>query len=283
VTTVKEATHAAGPAEPQPRELIVTVFGLYARAEHDWLPVAAVVDLLQDLGVGPQAVRSSISRLKRRDTLRSLRLDGVAGYALTPPVLELLREGDRRIFEHRPATAADGWVQVVFTVPETQRGKRHELRSRLSGLGFGAVAPGVWIAPGTLAGEVRVALDRQGLGGYVDLLRGEHLGPAPLAERVRDWWDLDLIAARYAEFVAAHRPLARRVARRTPGEAEAFAGYVRALTAWRRLRYLDPGLPPELLPRRWPGLPATDLFTGLDAVLRPLAREHALRAIHRTA
>ena len=278
VTTVKEAAYATGLlGEPQPRQLIVTVYGLYARAEHDWLPIAAVVDLLADLGVGAQAVRSSISRLKRRDTLRSLRLDGTAGYALTPAVVELLREGDRRIFASSPATSADGWVQVVFTVPEALRERRHELRSRLAGLGFAAVAPGVWTAPGTLADEVRVALDRQGLAGFVDVFRGEHLGPAPLAERVREWWDLGSIAARYGEFVNVHRPLARRA---TTG-AEAFAGYVRMLTAWRRLRYLDPGLPLDLLPRGWPGVPAAELFTALDETLRPLAREHALGVIHR--
>jgi phenylacetic acid degradation operon negative regulatory protein len=281
VTTVKEATYAAGVlGEPQPRQLIVTAYGLYARAEHDWLPIAAVVDLMADLGVGAQAVRSSISRLKRRGILRSLRLDGAAGYALSPQMLEILREGDRRIFEHRPATASDGWVQVVFTVPEAQREKRHELRSRLAGLGFGPMAPGVWVAPGTLAEEARAALQRQGLDGYVDLFRGEHLGFAPLPDRVRSWWDLDQIAAHYAEFLDAHRPLARRVRRRAPSGAEAFSGYVRMLTVWRRLRYLDPGLPLELLPRRWSGVPAAELFTELDAALRPLARDHALRAIH---
>jgi phenylacetic acid degradation operon negative regulatory protein len=230
--------------------------------------------------VGAQAVRSSISRLKRREVLRSLRVDGVAGYALSPAMLEILRAGDRRIFEHRPATAADGWVQAVFTVPEAQREKRHELRTRLAGLGFGPVAPGVWIAPGTLADEARGALHRQGLDSYVDLFRGEHLGFAPLAERVRSWWDLDLVAAHYAEFLDAHRPLARRVRRRPPTGAEAFAGYARMLTVWRGLRYLDPGLPPELLPPGWSGVPAAEVFTELDAALRPLAREHALRAIH---
>lgn len=283
MTTVKEATYAAGMllGEPQPRELIVTVYGLYARAEHDWLPIAAVVDLMADLGVGAQAVRSSISRLKRREVLRSVRLDGTAGYALSPAMLEILRAGDRRIFEHRPATAADGWVQVVFTVPEAQRERRHELRTRLAGLGFGPVAPGVWIAPGTLTDEARSALHRQGLDGYVDLFRGEHLGFAPLAERVRSWWDLDLIAAHYTQFLDAHRPLVRRVRRRTPTGAEAFAAYARMLTAWRRLRYLDPGLPLELLPPRWSGVPAAEVFTELDAALRPLAREHALAAIHR--
>jgi phenylacetic acid degradation operon negative regulatory protein len=284
VTRVRPVPAPAGAdddavADAQPRELIVTVYGLYARAAHDWLPIAAVIRLMQDLGVGPQAVRSSISRLKRRDVLRSLRLSGTAGYALAPAMLEVLREGDRRIFEHRPASLDDGWVQVVFTVPEPERGKRHELRTGLARLGFGPVAPGVWVAPGTLAGEVQVALERQGLARYVDLFRGEHLGYAPLRERIREWWDLDAVEAGYARFLAAYRPLARRVARRPPTDDEAFAAYVRMLTAWRRLRYRDPGLPLELLPARWKGVAAVDLFEQLNAALRPAAGAHATAVI----
>ena len=48
--------------EPQPRQLIVSVYGLYARDADGWLPVAGLVRLLAELGVGPQAVRSSISK-----------------------------------------------------------------------------------------------------------------------------------------------------------------------------------------------------------------------------
>jgi phenylacetic acid degradation operon negative regulatory protein len=274
---VSVADEAAG--EPQPRQLIVTVYGLYARAAQGWLPVAGLIRLLGELGVGPQAVRSSISRLKRRDTLRSLRLDGSAGYALSPSMLDVLREGDRRIFDHRPARLADGWVQVVFTVPEAQREKRHEMRTLLARLGFGPVAPGVWTAPGTLADEVSGALERQGLGRYVDLFRGEHLGYAPLADRVREWWDLPGIEDRYADFLAAHRGLARRVARRPPVGGEAFVAHVRMLTAWRQLRYLDPGLPLELLPARWKGIAAAELFERLNSALGAPAEAHAREVI----
>jgi phenylacetic acid degradation operon negative regulatory protein len=270
--------------EPQPRQLIVSVYGLYARDADGWLPVAALVRLMAELGIGPQAVRSSISRLKRRDTLRSLRRADSAGYALAPSMAEILREGDRRIFGHLPATPADGWVQVVFTVPETQRAKRHELRSRLAGLGFGPMAPGVWIAPGTLADELRVALARQGLTGFVDLFRGEyvegdHLGYARLADRVREWWDLPGIEARYAEFLMAHAPVARRTSRRPLSGGEAFAAYVRMLTAWRRLRYQDPGLPLDLLPAGWKGVAAAELFERLHAALGPPAEAHAREVI----
>lgn len=287
MTTVKNARYLAtasgGPGEPiaeaQPRQLIVTIYGLYAREQPNWLPIASVVRLMADLGVDGQAVRSSISRLKRRDTLRSLRIDGTAGYALSPSTLQVMRAGDRRIFDQRCASLADGWVQVVFTVPEAERGKRHEVRTRLAGLGFGPVAPGVWLAPGALAGEVADVLARQQLAGYVDIFHGQYLGYAELAGRVREWWDLDDLAAQYARFVSHYRPVSRRLARREPDGGAAFALYVRMLTAWRQLRYLDPGLPAEVLPARWGGVKAAALFTELSDALRPLAHRHALQAI----
>ena len=153
-----------GLGDAQPRELIVTIYGLYARAEHNWLSVASLVRLMADLGVDGPAVRSSVSRLKRRDTLRSLRLDGAAGYALSPSSLEVLREGDARIFDRRRATLEDGWVLVVFSVPERERDKRHELRTWLTRLGFGTAAPGVWVAPGTGGGRDMAGADQAGVG-----------------------------------------------------------------------------------------------------------------------
>lgn len=259
-----------------PRQLIVTIFGLYARDDRDWLPIAAVVRLMAELGVDSQAVRSSISRLKRRDALHSVSVAGVAGYALSPAMLEVMADGDRRIFDRRQPGLADGWVQVVFTVPEAERGKRHELRSRLARLGFGPVAPGVWLAPGRLAGEAREMLSRRQLAGYVDIFRSDYLGYADLPDRVRDWWDLAELATQYRRFLAQHRPL---LSVDFPSDGEAFAEYVRMLTGWRRLRYLDPGLPVEVLPAGWDGIPATELFAELNELLRPLAHRHAMAVI----
>jgi len=52
-----------------PRSLIVTVYGLYAREVGGWIGVGTLIRLLSELGVDAQAVRSSISRLKRREIL----------------------------------------------------------------------------------------------------------------------------------------------------------------------------------------------------------------------
>ncbi len=259
--------------------LIVTIFGLYARGEDNWLSVASVVQLMADLGVEGQAVRSSISRLKRRGVVRSDRRDGAAGYALAEPTLEMLAEGDARIFERRRATAEDGWLVVVFSVPESERDKRHALRTSLTQLGFGTAAPGVWVAPGNLATETRRTLARRGLAEYVDIFTGQHFAFGDLRSKVRAWWDLDELADLYADFLRRHRP-ELDVAIVTPEQA--FGLYVPMLTQWRRLPYSDPGLPLSLLPPGWNGVTAEALFEELNTTLSAPAREHALAVIHRS-
>jgi phenylacetic acid degradation operon negative regulatory protein len=273
---------AEGPGVPrgaQPRQLIVTVYGLYSRAEGGWMSVASLISLLTDLGVDEPAVRSSISRLKRRGILHASRRGGAAGYALSDEALAILREGDRRIFRRERAALGDGWLLAVFSVPETERQKRHVLRSHLSRLGFGTAAPGVWIAPAHLHEATADMLRRLGLDGYADLFRADHIAFGDVAGKVRQWWDLDQLDRLYSQFLDTHGPLLRRWRSRPAGEREAFAGYVQVLTDWRQLPYLDPGLPAELLPGNWIGIRAAELFFALQAQLEETARAHVQRVI----
>src|SRR5215475_553510 len=174
----------------QPRALIVTIYGLYAR-DDGWLPVSALVRMLADLDVDEPAVRSAISRLKRRGILEAERRASVAGYALSESAQAILEEGDARIFAPSTPTLADGWLLAVFSVPETERAQRHTLRSQLAALGFGAAAPGVWIAPAHRFDLTAATLQRRGLSGYVDLFRAEYLAFGDIEKHARDWWDLD--------------------------------------------------------------------------------------------
>jgi phenylacetic acid degradation operon negative regulatory protein len=260
----------------QPRALIVTIYGLYARERGGWLGVSSLIRLLAELGVDEPAVRSSISRLKRRGLLGAERVDGVAGYGLTPMSRDILDEGDRRIFDRARARLEDGWLVAVFSVPESHRQRRHALRSRLTWLGFGAVAAGVWIAPAHLDAETRDVLERDGLAPYVSLFRADYLAFGDVRERVRQWWDLDELQAMYDDFLAEYGPLlAAWRRRRGLDDAAAFGDWIRALTAWRRLPYLDPGLPAQLLPRDWHGIRAAGLLDALRERLAEPAERHA--------
>ncbi|MFE7385797.1 PaaX family transcriptional regulator C-terminal domain-containing protein [Streptomyces zhihengii] len=253
-----------------PRSLIVTLYGAYGRTRPGPFAVAELIRLLGALGVDAPSVRSSVSRLKRRGLLVPGRTaDGAAGYALSDDARQLLDDGDRRIFAGAPAELSDGWVLVVFSVPESERAKRHLLRSRLVRLGFGSAAPGVWIAPARLFDETRHTLRRLRLDPYADLFRGEHLGFTATAEAVGRWWDLAAIAKQHEEFLDRHEPVLRAWERRedTPAQ-DAYRDYLPALDSWRRLPYADPGLPAALLPQGWPGGRSADVFTRLHARLR---------------
>jgi phenylacetic acid degradation operon negative regulatory protein len=288
---------------PRPRALIVTIYGLYARDTGGWLGVASLIRLMADLGADEPAVRSSISRLKRRGILDPRRVNGAAGYGLSAAGWQVLAEGDRRIFSRPRAKVSDGWVLAVFSVPEPERKQRHALRSRLSWLGFGTVSAGVWIAPGHLADETRDVLERTGLAGYVELFRADYLAFGDVAAQIGRWWDTGRLQRMYAEFCDAYAPLLQHWTTPPGGhatppdghvtqpsgsdatqpsgsdtqrgsDAAAFATYVRALTDWRRLPFLDPGLPAELLPAHWQGTQAAELFDRLRARLDQPAQRH---------
>lgn len=277
MTTLKEPAGSPEAQVRRPRALIFTVYGLYARESGGWLSVASLVRLMVELAVDEPAVRSSISRLKRRGILASQRVDGVAGYSLSDEGRAMLNEGDRRIFERPRANMSDGWMLAVFSVPESERQKRHLLRSRLSWLGFGTVSSGAWIAPAHLYEETCDVLDRYGLKSYVDLFGGDYLAFGDVAEKVRSWWDLPGLQQLYDEFLDTYSPvLAGWRRRRSENDAAAFGDYVAALTAWRRLPFLDPGLPQVVLPKNWHGVRAANLFDALRKRLTEPAHRHVL-------
>jgi phenylacetic acid degradation operon negative regulatory protein len=117
-------------------------------------------------------------------------------------------------------------------------------------------------------------LRRLGLDAYADLFRADHLAFGDPAGKIRRWWDLDELERQYESFIRAHEPVLQVFQAGPPGEQEAFAAYVRVLTDWRRLPYLDPGLPAELLPDSWVGIRAADLFFALRALLEEPARSY---------
>jgi phenylacetic acid degradation operon negative regulatory protein len=267
--------------QPTPKSLILDVYGAQVRGLGGWLAIANLVALMADLGHDDRAVRAAVARMKRSALLSAETRQGVAGYALTKPALEILRDGDERIFASSvPTTVAEGWVVAVFSVPEQARDCRHRLRALLVRLGFGQVTPGVWIAPSRMKPEARRLLARAELSQYVSLFEGEYEGFSDLREVVARAWDLPALDMAYRHFIAMHRrTVTAWRAPTTRGDLRGFVDYMRVLAAWRRLAYLDPGLPAELLPRRWNGDRARSLFVQLHTTLAARASAHVIALV----
>jgi phenylacetic acid degradation operon negative regulatory protein len=241
--------------------------------------VSELIRLLATLDVDEAATRSALSRLKKRGVLLPTRKGGNAAYRLDPQLEDVFEEGDERIFAPRRARPGDRWLLAAFSVPESQRNLRHQLRRVLAGRGFGTVAAGLWIAPEFVHGHLRRELEREGLLEFVEFFAADLLDDQ-VARRVAEWWDLDALTALYAGFRAQFAPVLERwgAAADDAGpdeDARAFADDVLLLTAWRRLPYLDPGLPVEFLPQDWQGIAAERLFSDLHQRLAGPARRHA--------
>lgn len=247
--------------------LLRTVVGLYLRPRGGWMPASALVSLAADLGIPSAQARTGITRLKQKGLLLAERAE-VNGYRLNPAALPMLERGDRRIFEMRRMTDADPWCLVSFSIPESARSVRHQLRRRLQWIGAGVVSSALWICPGHLQGEVEQILDELGARGWATLFQATApVTAGTLREAALAWWDLDALSAEHEAFQSSLADL----------PDEPFAAYVRLIDAWRVLPYVDPGLPPSMLPDDWPGDRSVEEFSRLSAALSAPALAHALQ------
>jgi len=280
------------PAVPEPpvrhQQIIITLYGLYARQRETALPVSVLIAMLGDLGYDAPGVRSSVSRLKAKGVLNSVRTDGVAGYAISPRALEIFTEGDERIFATEQANPGHDWVLAIFSVPESMRSKRHQLRSELQALGFGAMGSGVWIAPARVQPVAKRRLEARGLAGFVEFFHGDYATDTDMRQKVAQWWDLGELDAQLREFLDVYAgaldcwteelgdsPDAALAAASDQTLRAAFRYYIPMLTLWRRIPYRDPGLPLDLLPEGWKGPEAQRIFLGVHRLIAPLAAAHA--------
>ncbi|OAN41354.1 PaaX family transcriptional regulator [Microbacterium sp. H83] len=241
--------------------LLRTLVGLYLRPLGGWISAADLVALAGDLGIPAAQARTGITRLKQKGLLLAAR-ERAIGYRLNPDAVAMLERGDRRIFTMRQMTDADAWCLISFSVPESARSIRHQLRRRLQWIGAGVVSPALWICPGHLQGEVEDILDELGIRAAATLFQaGTPVTSAPLPEAAATWWDLDALRAEHEAFQRSVGAL----------PAEPFAAYVHLMDRWRVLPYVDPGLPPSMLPTDWPGAHSLSEFSRLSAALEGAA------------
>jgi phenylacetic acid degradation operon negative regulatory protein len=240
--------------------LLRTLVGASIRDLDGWMSSAAFVSLLGQVGVSPARTRNALTRAKAKGLLRA-EVRTSPGYALTEEGRELLARGDRRIFHPRLMSAQDPWCLISFSVPESDRDLRHQLRRRLTWIGCGVVADALWVCPATLADEVGAIVRELSLASQVTLFRAHVIHSPELrsAVDVARWWDLPAIAALHEKFLASHAAAIEEFTA-DPQPATAYRTWITALDAWRPIPYLDPGLPAEWLPDSWPGNRSIPLF-----------------------
>src|ERR1700722_2078903 len=259
------------------RTVVVSFLGSVVRRMGDWMPIAGTVDLMTQLGLDGPGVRTAVFRLKQRGWLVAETRGGSRGYALTPLALTALASGDGVIWHAgQPADLADGWCVVNFSVPESARAKRHQLRAHLAALGFGNVGTAMWIAPARMKGAAEQAIAELGLDKYAAIFVGDYVGGQDLTTLLYSSWDLAGIDRSYREFTARYAEVAATLeTQAASGPQQAFVTFLGVVDHWRKLPFHDPGLPREVLAADWTAPEAGALFHKLVTILEGRALAHA--------
>jgi phenylacetic acid degradation operon negative regulatory protein len=238
-----------------------------------------------ECGIGIETVRSCLRRLTSEGVFVRDGEGRDAVFRATPAGRALLDVTQQRhLLAYAQDAAGRGWDRrwrlVSFAIPESMRTARDALRDHLLALGGAAVQPGIYVSPHRWDDEVRAEAERLGLTGHVvlastdDLSVGGVTDPRSIVARL---WPLDELAERYEAFIETYRDVPEQLdAMRRRGqrisEHDFLPGVLHLAIRFNSCFELDPLLPPELLPRPWPGKEARELLARCRK-LGVLARE----------
>ena len=244
--------HAAGA--PSARGLLFTLLGEFVLPGGGTAWTSAVLAALARLGIEEKTTRQALMRTAASGWLDAEKAGRRTRWRLTASAQKMLTEGADRIYSFAgPAESWDGrWLLVYARIPESDRRARHVVRSRLSWAGFGSLGPGLWISPHPGRENEAISVLREaGVAADAHVFVARRSGLAEVQVMVAEAWDLGAIEEQYEAFLEEFRAAA---------PADVLARQIELVHAWRRFPAVDPALPRELLPARWSGLKAAQLF-----------------------
>jgi phenylacetic acid degradation operon negative regulatory protein len=258
---------SVGP--PAARSMLLTVLGEYVLPLPGGVWQETLISALNTLEYKTQAARQALARSVSGGWLRTERHGRRSRVHLTDEGRALLTSGADRIYGFGEPRPWDGrWLLIVVRVPEERRDVRHVIRSQLAWAGFGSLGNGLWISPH--AGRETEVKRIVGDGSVAEVLsfRAEFGGLGDPAKVMADAWDLDDVATRYREFVS-------RFGRLRPKTPDAvFRAQAELVHMWRKFPFLDPDLPQEQLPPRWPRARAHEVFVARHAEWHPASQDY---------
>lgn len=263
----------------RPRAAILTLYGDYIRSRGAEIGIGSLIKLLGNFELSQQSVRSAVSRMCQAGLLKVRRDRGRSFYSLTKDGHNLLNKGTQRIFTRKTNQWDGNWNIVVYSVPERRREARDQLRLELGWMGYGPLSNATWISPYDLTKEVEDLAERLKIKEHIHMFQAKNQDSVNPKDIVSRCWDLGKIHERYVNFIAKYRPkLEYHLIRLHAGEniepRECFFERFNLIHEYRKLPYLDPDLPRELLPEDWLRPQAAALFDEYHNSLTEKANEY---------
>lgn len=254
------------------RSLLFDLWGDYIQHVGGEVWTSTLACYLSKFGIREPTLRQALSRMSREGWLKSRRVAARSCYSLTPRGERRIVEASRRVYNPVDLPWDGQWRILTYSIPETLRDRRDDLRKELTWTGFGPLAAGTWISPNPLEEAMAELVARYGMESYVTSFVSRHVGPGSAPDLVRRCWDLDAIQSSYDRFIDHWAP---RMAVCDPIQAaddHCFVEMIELVHDYRKFLFVDPMLPRELLPGGWRGAAARRLFQTYYGRLEPNAR-----------
>ena len=255
----------------QARSALFDVYGDHLRARGSQAPVAALVRMLDPVGIAAPAVRTAISRMVMQGWLEPVQLAGGRGYRTTERANHRLDDTGNRVYR-RDVPTWDGSWHLAFVDPPPTRAARTRRRADLTFVGYAELTVNVWVSPYPRS-ELESVLERADA--TARTARADSFDPAPTGA-----WDLEQLRTAYAGWPgAADDVVDQHLSAHDDEDEAAFAARFHLVHEWRKFLFADPGLPEVLLPGDWPGRAAADLFADAASRLKPGADRFVARCL----
>ena len=239
---------------PSARSLLLTVFGDVVLPSSGTAWLASLTHVMGDLDVAPATTRQALRRLTSQGIVTPHRHGRLASYHLTAEGRRRLQEAAERIYLRRRLAWDGRWRMLTYSFPEDERAARAALRRELAWLGYGSLAPGMWICPWDLGARRDAVLAKHDVSGAVQTFTAALEGDDQ--ELAASAYDLGELAEVHRHFLDVYESAAPF----TGDDRNAFVARIRLVHHWRKFLFLDPGLPDQLLPADWLGDRAADTF-----------------------
>jgi phenylacetic acid degradation operon negative regulatory protein len=270
---------------PRSKSLVMTIFGDAIAPHGGRLWLGSLIELVAPLGVTDRLVRTSVFRLVQEGWLVANREGRRSSYALQPDAEPRFARANRRIYAP-PGVDWDGrWTLLLAPNGSIDSALRAAVRKELEWEGFAMLAPGLLAHPAADPDGVAEVLHRVDGAGKVFVCAATELPgieARPLAELVREGWDLSGVVAGYRRFIDAFTPLLDVLrAEPAPDPQQAFIVRTLLIHAYRRVQLHDPMLPLALLPQPWPGSEAYALAQAIYRLVWAPAERHLMDVLRR--
>src|SRR4051794_22051872 len=253
------------------QSMILTIYGDYIRHYGNKIWIGSLIQLLKAFGHNEQAVRMTVSRMRKQGLLQSERKGNKSYYGLTERGVSRVDEAARRIYKLHPHEWDGKWRVIMYNIPEEKRQVRDEFRKELQWSSFGNLSNGCWISPNNLKNEVNLLISKYQIEEYVHLFLSEYLAPHSDFSLVEKCWPLQEIEEKYEEFIDVYSKkyiVYQSVMQNSAMSDEGcFIERANLVHEYRKFLFIDPFLPKELLPERWNGNHAALLFNQYYKIL----------------